>query len=322
MKYLLSLALVLAAVVAASAQTPPGNPRTGENPGNAGDYYNRYGDEVRAKQAVDSAHVALHTPKYRDALHQSGSGQVFNLNVTWDRFATAGGKAFVALQLGLPAAILKPGAKVTMFGEITDAKGTMVADFEEPAVVLESKGDTFLERTLFVKETASVATFGVAVGGDVAGLGRITMDGDAGADPSQGVSRLIVSSDVYNLAQQQSPLEPFAFGGTKVVPKPDRTFRAADEVWLFEEVRNPALGEDKTPKLTMHVAIRGNGKQIETPWQTADASPLRGVTGHFGVGTTVDVSALKPGAYTVRLELRDTTSKQSYEREQTITIRE
>jgi hypothetical protein len=320
MKYLPWLPLIL--TVAAAAQTPQGGVRTGENPGNSGDYYNRYGDEVRAKQAVDSSHVALHTQKYRDALHRSGSAQVFNLNVTWDRFATAGGKAFVAVQLGLPGAIVKTGAKVVVFGEITDAKGIVVADFEEPAVVLESKGDAFLERALFVKEPASVATFGVAVGGDIAGLGRVTMDSDAGADPSLGVSRLIVSSDVHNLSQQQSPFEPFAFGGTKVVPKPDRTFRAADEVWLFEEVRNPTVGDDKTPKLTMHVAISGNGKQIETPWQTAEASPLKGVNGHFGVGTTVDVSALKPGSYTVRLELRDAMSKQSYEREQIITIRE
>src|SRR5258708_8059007 len=196
---------ILALAVAASAQTPLGNSRTGENPGNSGDYYNRYGDEVRAKQAVDSAHVALHTQKYRDALHHTGSAQVLNLNVTWDRFATAGGKAFVAVQLGLPAAIVKPGAKVTVFGEITDAKGTALADFEEPAAVVESKGDAFVERTLFVKEPASAATFGIAVGGDVAGLGRVTMDSEAGGDPSQGVSRLIVSSDVHNLSQQQSP---------------------------------------------------------------------------------------------------------------------
>jgi hypothetical protein len=323
MKHLICCALTLAlGVVSASAQTPTGNqPRQGENPGNTADYYNRYGDEVRAKQAVESAHIALHTPRFSAALRGTEPGEV-NLNVTWDSFATAGGKSFVAIQLGLPPTLAKPGAKVVMFGELKDAKGVSVADFEDPAVVLESKGDAFLERTLFVKGDASAATFGVAIDGKVAGLGRVTMDGDTGPDPSHGVSRLIVSSDVHNLSQQQSPFEPFAFGGTKVIPKPDRTFRASDEVWLFEEVRNPALGDDKAPRLSMHVAISGNGKQIETPWQTADASPLKGVSGHYGVGTTVDVSALKPGEYKVKLALRDAAAKQSYEREQTIKIRE
>lgn len=322
MKHLLWFLPLALIVVAASAQTPPGNSPRGENPGNTGDYYNRYGDEVRAKQAVDSTHIALHAQKYKDILRSSKPGQLFNLTVTWDSFATAGGKAFIAVQIGFPTGAVKPGTKVTVFGELTDAKGASVADFEEPAVVLESKGDAFLERTLFLNGTASVATFGVANGGDIVGLGRVTMDGDTVADPTKGVSRLIVSSDVHNLPQQQSPFDPFAFGGTKVVPKPDRTFRSTDEVWLFEEVRNPALGEDKTPKLSMHVAIQGNGKQIDMPWQTAEASPLKGVAGHFGVGTTIDVSRLKPGAYTVKLALRDDAAKQAYEREQTITIRE
>ncbi len=317
--------LSLALTLVVSAQTPSGNPpKTGDRWDKAKTvlYYNQYTDEVRAKKFIDAGHTALHTGEFRDALRRAEPDPLFNLTITWDRFVTANGTPFVAVQIGFPRNGVKPGSRVTEFGEVRDAKGTTVTDFEESAVVLDSKGDSFLERTLFLDETATVATFGVAIRGEIIGLGRAALGGDPVIDPAKGVSRLIVSGDIHNMAQAQNPFEPFAFGGTKVIPKPDRNFRAADEIWLFAELRKPGLDQAKGPSLSMRVVIQGNGKQIEAPWETAEASPLKGVTGHFGVGTTIDVSGLKPGQYTVKLALRDVTAKQSYEREQTITVRQ
>jgi hypothetical protein len=221
----------------------------------------------------------------------------------------------------LPAAIAKGGAKLTIFGQVTDRSGKAVTDFESPAEVLESKGDLFLQRTLLDVDSGSALKFGVAAGNTIVGVGDATLDG-ADSETSKSLSRLIVSNNVYNLSQPQNPFDPFTFGGTRVIPKVDRTFHPGDEVWLFAELRNPALAEGESPKLSMQVTIDGNGRQVVGSWQPAEASPLKGVKGHFGIGTTVDLSSLKAGDYKIKLALRDAAARQVIEREQAITVKD
>jgi hypothetical protein len=321
-------ALLAAAVSAggsATAQTP-GAPasRTGDGWDSAktADYVSRYGDEVRARQAFDARRVSLRTKVYREALDHFDPAQQAPLPIVWGRFVTAGGASFVALHVALPpAAAVKPGAKVTVFGEIDDEKGTAITTFEEPLTVVESKGDLFVERTLFLPPGKATGTFGIASGPQVLALGRATVE-IIGKEPSpRDLSDLIVSRDVHNLAQLQNPFEPFSFGGTKVVPKADLTFSRNDEVWLFTEFRDASL-KDAVPQLSMRVTVDGNGKKTAGTWQPVEPSPLKGVPGHFGVGTTVDVATLKPGRYTVTLSVRDARTKESYERTRTIEIRE
>jgi len=107
----------------------------------------------------------------------------------------------------------------------------------------------------------------------------VAFEADETIATSGDVSRLIVSNNIFNLTQKQSPFEPFAFGGTKVVPKPDRVFRRTDEMWLFEEIRSPTVGVDGTPQLTMRITIESGGKTIANSTMPAEASPLKGVAG-------------------------------------------
>jgi len=112
-------------------------------------YYLRYRDEIRAKEAVERSRKLLRTPAFRDALHNT-TATLPRLFVTADRFVTATGITFDAFQLGLPEGMMRGGAKVTLFGEVTDSAGKIVTSLEEPAVVSESKTDRFVEHVLFL----------------------------------------------------------------------------------------------------------------------------------------------------------------------------
>ena len=88
-------------------------------------------------------------------------------------------------------------------------------------------------------------------------MARIEFEPEDITSASSGVSRLIVSRDVYILKSAQQPLDPFAFGGTKVIPKADASFRKTDEVWIFAELRNPSIAEDGTPHIATKTTLQG-----------------------------------------------------------------
>ena len=72
-------------------------------------------------------------------------------------------------------------------------------------------------------------------------------------------------------------------------------------MWLFTELRNPAVGADGMPHVTTRVEIEGSAKSIPGTPVAAEATPLKGMRGHFGIGSTIDVTPLPPGDYNVRL---------------------
>jgi hypothetical protein len=309
-----SMKVIVAAFCVASAVSAFAQPRDLDS-AKTSTFYNRLSDEVRAKKAMDKTHAALRTPKFRDALKRD----ITNLTTTSGAFITGNGTVFHALQLGLPRDAAKVDAKVVVFGEIVDASGKTVFDFEEPATLVESKGDLYVDRAVFLPVAKARGAFGVAVNGEVLAIGRAEFDDGAITKSAPGASRLLVSNNVFNMAVQQNPFEPFAFGGTKVVPKPDRSFRPSDEVWLFAELRNPALTDARLPKVSAELEIEGGDRKMRSAMKL-DASPLKGVPDHYGVGTTINISKLTPGSYTIRFTLHDELAARDYEREETITV--
>jgi hypothetical protein len=281
----------------------------------------RYADAIRDRKAFDQANKQLSTNKFKEALAAYKPGAGPELLITWGEFVTGGGVQFIAMEFAAGAnSYFKPKTKVTLFGIIENDSGKMLTTIEEPVDVWQSKKDVFVEHSFVLPVRKAVATFGVAVGDEIVGLGRATIDAEEVTKTAAGASRLIVSNDVHVLPLQQQPLEPFAFGGTKVVPKADRAFRRDDEVWLFTELRNPAVGSDGQPHVTMKIDVEGAARKIPGTPIPADALPLKGVTGHYGIGSTIDVSGLTPGQYKVRLTVTDTIARQSYPRETTVTI--
>jgi hypothetical protein len=104
-----------------------------------------------------------------------------------------------------------------------------------------------------------------------------------------------------------------------VIPKPDSSFRKTEEVWIFAELRNPALAEDGTPHISTKTTLEGPTR-VSGPPVPAVATPLKGVPGHYGLGNPINVSKLAVGDYQLRVVITDLVAKQAYLRETTLHI--
>jgi hypothetical protein len=309
--------LLLLAALPLAAQTPSSGERVPKTPQD----YQRMERGVQNLQQTDANAKRLSTPSFKDAIRNYAPGKLPELQVTWGEFVGVDGKEFLALQFAPPASVsLKPGRKLVTFGELLGADGKYVLDYEEPAVVADSKGQSYIDRSLLVDGAHLTGTFGIGSGRDVLAIARVPLDIETLTKSGSGLSRLILSDNVFTLPVAQKPFDAFAFGGTKVVPKPDRVFKATDEVWIFSELRNPALDGEQAAHVTTKIELEGPGAKIRSSPQPADALPLKGMPGHFGVGQTVDVSSLKPGQYTLRYTVTDVLARQSWTREETLRI--
>ena len=280
----------------------------------------RLRDTVNARREYDANSRAILNPRFRDAIDRYQPGNGPSLTAAWGEFIAPDGRPFIALELVLPPVNgLQFGEPLMFFGAVDDGAGQRIATYNETLPAQLSHDDIFVERSLVVPLAKSRGTFGVARRGEIIAMTRIDFE------PEQlettGVSRLILSRDVYILKTAQRPLDPFAFGGTKVIPKPDASFRKADEVWVFAELRNPSIAEDGTPHVTTKTTLEGP-TPISGPPVPAIATPLKGMPGHYGLGNPIDVSKLAAGDYKLRVVITDLIAKQTYRREATLHIRD
>ena len=251
---------------------------------------------------------------------KAGKSSYKNLYVSYGEFITPQGDYFVPVELYVPkVAGLSTTQDLTFFGVVEDETGKTTAVFEEPAKLIASKNDYFFDKSIKLAPGKYKATFGLAENGKPLSMVRndlelATLDKDAPA-----VSRLILSDNVYTLTQAQKPTDPFAFGGMKVVPKADHVFTNGEELWYFFEARNPGLDPaSKAPKITETVLVTGKtaeGKTIKMamPSYDADAQALKGMPGHFAIGTSIPLDTFKPGDYTITVKVNDTIASKTYE---------
>jgi len=253
---------------------------------------------------------------------------------TWGEYVTSYGETFVPVGVYLPKSVGLTGPDVTLFGVVKDANGANILAFEQALKATETKGDWFVDHTLRLPAGKHKGTFGVAQGGKVVAVASSqmevagTLDKDAAA-----ISTLILSNNIFPLTEAQQPTDPFAFGGLRVIPKADRTFRTEDELWYFVELRNPGVeapvlpegqvpvsGAAPTPampKLQIKIDVAGktvDGKPVKmaAPPREVEAIEVRGVPGHFAVGNALPPSTFKPGEYTFTMKVIDTVKKTSY----------
>ena len=278
----------------------------------------RMNDKIIASREYDANARNLLSKRFSEALEAFAPGAQPELLASWGEFVAVDGRPFIALQLALPGGASPPD--VMLFGRVNDENGRLITTCNEKVVVKKSGDDRFVERSLTLPLLKSTGTFGVARGSEILGMVRVNFDPEQVAQGVAAVSRLIVSSDVHVMSGAQGPRDPFAFGGTKVVPKPGGQFRRSDAVWLFAELRNPALDASGTPHLTTKLTITPSN--VGGPPMPAEATPLKGMAGHYGIGNTIDIARLKPGDYTVRVVFTDLLSKQAFTREAAIHIRD
>lgn len=238
---------------------------------------------------------------------------------TYGEFVTAQGDYFVPVALYVPKGSDAAAAQdVTFFGVVENEAGQPVLAFEEQATLTASKDDFFVDKSVVLPAGKHRGYLGIAANGKTLAIAPVEMtlagklDKDAPA-----VSSLMLSNNIYAMAQAQRPTDPFAFGGTKVVPKADKTFRAAtDELWYFFELRNPGLVDGK-PSVQVKVDITGKtaeGAPVKksAPLSQAEVMEVKGVPGHFAIGNAFPLTTFKPGDYTITVKAIDTVSKASY----------
>ena len=243
-------------------------------------------------------------------------------HVAWGEYVTSYGQTFVPVGLYVPKASGISG-DVTFFGVVEDTTGKSVLAFEQPATLAASKDDFYIDKSLTLPGGKHRGIFGLAQNGQVVALASTEMELAGNLDKdATAISQLILSNNLYPLTDSQKADDPFAFGGVRVVPKADRTFRPADELWYFFELRNPGLpepveGAERLPKIQVKLDVAGttaDGKPVKMaapPTETA-AIEMKGVPGHYGVGNAIPLASFKPGDYTFTVKVIDTIKKTSY----------
>lgn len=270
-----------------------------------------------------SAVPSLKSPALRDAIDAARAAKAppSTLFVSYGDFITPAGEAFVPVQLYAPkSAGLTADAPVTFFGSVEKAEGgERVSEIEEPATLTASGEGFFYARSLTIPPGNYVGTFGLAREGKVLSIVSMPMTVKALDKAAPGVSGLMLSTSVFALSQAQLPTDPFAFGGIKVIPKGDLTFRPADELWYFVELRNPGLdGTTSQPKVSMSLAVKGKANDgtlvnRKAPSELVSVQALKGVTGHYALVGAMPPSTLKPGSYAISIQVKDETLGQSYD---------
>lgn len=265
------------------------------------------------------------------------------LYLTFAEGVTPTGEYYVPVQLYTTGDVQIPaGSPVTFFGVVEDSSGKAIAGYEEEAKLTASKNDFFYDKSLVLPSGAHKGYFGLASGGKVIAMSELSLELTSLDKESSGISRLLISNNIYPLTAAQLPTDPFAYGGIKVVAKGDRTFTKNDELWYFFELRNPgtvapAAAEGSSaplaaPKIQAKLDIEGNvtkmvdGKATKTkvmmgrPLSELQIEPLKGVPGHYGAGAALSLATFAPGDYAIKLKVIDTVKKQTYNLEEKFKI--
>ncbi|HEX9500855.1 MAG TPA: hypothetical protein VGA10_04305 [Thermoanaerobaculia bacterium] len=267
---------------------------------------NRMRDNVVARHEYDANARALLNPKFRDALDHYEAGSGPQLTAAWGEFIAADATPFIALHFDLPAnPTLQHGEPVTFFGAVDDADGHRIATYNETLPVQLSFDGFFVERSLVVPLKKASGTFGVARRSEIMAMMRVAFDPEDIAPATAGVSRLIVSRDVYILKTAQKPFSP-------------QRHRVLSSLCLCGDLVWASSRESRAGTAARSV----RPTPLSGPPLSAVATPLKGVPGHYGLGNAIDVSKLAAGDYKLRVVITDLIAKQAYRRETTLHIRD
>ncbi|HEX8170586.1 MAG TPA: GWxTD domain-containing protein [Thermoanaerobaculia bacterium] len=268
--------------------------------------------------------------EFRAATKNPYENRVFT---SWGEYVTATGQYFVPVVLYVPkSANLTASPNLVFFGQVEDAAGKPILAFQEPAKLTASKDDFYVDKSLALPAGKHRGIFGLAQDGKPVLMATSTMEVAGALDKdAAGVSQLILSNNTYPMTEAQAPDDPYSFGGIKVVPKADKTFHTSDDLWYFFELRNPGLADVATtegtvpvsgapaaiPKIQVKIDVTGTGPdgtpiKKGLPLREAQALELKGVTGHYGVGSAIPLASFAPGDYTFTIKIIDTVKKASY----------
>lgn len=239
-------------------------------------------------------------------------------DLTWGEFVTPEGERYVAVQLYAPGGSgIEPAQKVTFFGVVENAAGEVVEVDEQDTAMVATGRDSYVDRSLRLDPGTYNATFGVASDGKILSARRTTMT-VTGLDPAAtGISPLILSNNVYPMQTAYGTMDPFTFGGLKVVPKGDAVFVPKGDLWYFVELRNPGMTAEGNPTLQIKIDITGKTAkgpvEMKFPLGPAEVAKLKGEKNRFAIGLAIPLDGFVPGDYTMKIHLVDTVLTKSYD---------
>ncbi|HEU4887932.1 MAG TPA: GWxTD domain-containing protein [Thermoanaerobaculia bacterium] len=249
------------------------------------------------------------------------------LFVSYGEFITPAGESYVPVQLYVPkSAGLAAGTAVTFFGAVENADGSQrVVAFEEPATLTASHDDVFHARSLALPPGTYVGTFGLARDGKVISAVSTPMTVQTLDQSATALSGLMLSNNVHALTGTRAT-DPFTFGGIRVVPKGDRTFRPTDDLWYFMEARNPGFDAGTNqPKMSLKLSVTGktdDGVEVErnAPAALVTVQPVRDMAGHYVIGEPLPLATFKPGSYTITVRVKDMALDRAYDLKESFRI--
>jgi GWxTD domain-containing protein len=260
------------------------------------------------------------------AFRAAGNASIGPASVTWGEFVSSTGDDFLSVQIYAPAGSgINAGQNPTFVGVIENSMGDIVDLYELPVTMIASGQDAYADLSLHLDPGVYTVTFGLASGGQFLSAKRssIIVSGlDAG---ETGVSPLILSSDIKPLQTDWKPVDPFVFGGLKVVPKGDALFAPKGDLWYFVELRKPGVSKEGAPSVQVQVDITGKTKEgsveMKFPLQAAEAAKLKGETDRYAVGLAIPLEGFVPGEYTMKVRVIDTILKKNYELEKEFRVK-
>jgi hypothetical protein len=316
------VAFALSLSSSAFAQKEPGNGSIERNPIVTKDVERNIAAVWKRDQATQRyALTPLTSGTLRQAINDFRDGHADvtrDIHVTSGEFLASTGDYFIAMQVARrPGGDFADGTGVTLFGEvIADSTSKPAMTFEVKRTFHSSKDQLVADVAIKLPPGSYTATVGVALNGTARAMSSLTVTANPIDPKAFGVSRLILSDNIYPLTTPQGPTEPFAFGGLKVVPRGDLPFASDSEIWLFLELRNPGVDERATPGVRARVVLDGpagaTARKRAIPVADLTPIPLKGFPGHFGLGIPLDASTLSPGADSVTVELTDTILGRSW----------
>ncbi len=261
-----------------------------------------------------------------DTFRAAGKETLGPSSLAWDEFVTSEGEHFVSVHLAFPVnSGAAAGQTVTSWAVVEDTNGKIVDVRESDVTVASTGADLYVDRSLQLDPGMYVATFGVASQGRVVAASRTQLTVQ-GLDPkAAAVSPLILASGVYPLNRNWQPMDPFTFGGFKVIPKADATFGTSGDLWYFVELRNPGVTDEGKPNVRVQVDVRGTTSkgpvELRLPLKDASLAPLRGETNRYALGTALPLEGFRPGEYTMRVHVVDVVLGKEYDLEKQFHIR-
>lgn len=254
---------------------------------------------------------------------QSKSGPA---TLTWGECVTPAGEHFVSLQLYAAAgAEITAGQKVNFFSVLENTSGDIVDVDETPTTMIASGSDAYVDKSVPVDPGTYMATLGLSAEGHLITATRVPMNIEKLDPAAPGISPLLLSSNIYPLKTPYGQMDPFTFGGLKVVPKGDSLFTTRGDLWYFVELRNPGVGNEGAPKIRVAIDIEGRTAtgpaEMKFPLQDARAASVSGSPNRYALGLAIPLEGFIPGDYTLRLHVVDTILGRNYDLEKAFRVR-